>query len=284
MSVKDFMKSEDNGEKNKSPFNIEENSSVPVIFLDALATTKDYDYILEMANKKKIGLVVFVTILVALMSYVIPTAASIAGFGGIRNLFLNKLPHFEIQNGELVCDTEFMVDAGESTYMVRAGSDEINCDELEDGNVYVYFMKSKFSFFIYNEGQVYETMSASYSEVFADGFNNEYVANLAPYLYISLGIVFIMLLFEIVLKYLFVGVIFVLYILPLNAVSSKQLLFGDMLTLAFLCQLFGICLTALNNAFGQFFPQVIVSAVGVVITCVRISKYFKPFMGNLKED
>ena len=77
------------------------------IFMVSLIRAKELALVSVKSSSRFIGYVIFMSFLVSLMIFAVPTASKITSFGGFKNLFMNKVPAFEYTDGTLTADKAF---------------------------------------------------------------------------------------------------------------------------------------------------------------------------------
>ena len=75
-------------------------------------------------SKKFIAYVIFMSVLVSFMSFLVPSASRIYSFGGFRKLFLEEFPAFTVKNGSLIADKKFEMRMNNAYLVINTDIDE----------------------------------------------------------------------------------------------------------------------------------------------------------------
>ena len=114
--------------------------------------------------------------------------------GGLKNLILNDVPQFQMENGRLEAEAEMSLDIGATTIYMNTDYDEISLSDLETNGVYIAFGKENVVMGMVNGTETYEYSNIKLDTLFYDGFNNEQLASSVPAFYIALGIIYIIMM------------------------------------------------------------------------------------------
>jgi hypothetical protein len=250
----------------------------------ALAKPGKYLEMLELSAWKSIKYMFVLMLLVAILVNAVPTAAVITGFGGFRNLFLNKLPAFQMVDGELQAEDSFDIVISGTHFYMDTTEDSVNADALDDNAFYVAIGRKTAKLILVESGMVTEGGSMNLGDLFADGVNNEALAQLAPYLYVSLVITFLLMVLQYVLRYSLLALIYMIFAWRINRLSGLRLSRPQVFMLCFYAQTLGILLVNINAAFNYAVPSLLVSIVGVIATSRYISAVFRPYLRNKQEN
>lgn len=252
----------------------------------AYAITKAGKYIdmVQLRTGKSVKYVLLLMLLVSIMVYAVPTAATIAAFGGFQNLFLNKIPSFRMEAGELKSEEPFDIDISGIHFYVDTDADMIPNNVFEDNSVYIA-IGSKTARVVFTEADfVSEFNRFRLSDVFPEGFDNKGLAQLSPYLYLSLVLNFVMVIIQYLVKYSFLALIYMILAWAINKTTGLMLTKKQVFMLCMYAQTLGILLVNINAAFGYILPPLLMSIIGVFATSQYISAAFYPYLRNKFEN
>ena len=108
----------------------------------------------EVTKKTFVKYVIFLSLLISVIIYLIPSIATVAGFGGFRSLFMEKMPPFKYENGTLTAERKFdMVISGYHLY-VDTSQSEVSAASLPSNGMYLAFGSKTVSFIVVQKNAV----------------------------------------------------------------------------------------------------------------------------------
>ena len=262
-------------------------ASIMDIFMISLIRTRELAETSVKNSSRFIAYVIFISVLVATMTFAVPSASKISSFKGFRNLFMNKVPAFEMTNAGLVADKKFEMKLSNVTILMDTELDQFRFGDFEREGVYIA-IGSKYTKMLtitdieddssYNETYVYPN-----NMLFPIGFSNSDLVKMIPGFYISLVFIYAMLAVFAAVKYILAAVIYAVVTRSLTAISKLPMTFTDALHMCFYAETFGILIVNINSALGYLISPLIVSAAGIIITIFIIHKAMGPHMPDVDD-
>ncbi len=262
-------------------------ASIMDIFMISLIRTRELAETSVKNSSRFIAYVIFISVLVATMTFAVPSASKISSFKGFRNLFMNKVPAFEMTNAGLAADKKFEMKLSNVTILMDTELDQFRFGDFEREGVYIA-IGSKYTKMLtitdieddssYNETYVYPN-----NMLFPIGFSNSDLVKMIPGFYISLVFIYAMLAVFAAVKYILAAVIYAVVTRSLTAISKLPMTFTDALHMCFYAETFGILIVNINSALGYLISPLIVSAAGIIITIFIIHKAMGPHMPDVDD-
>ena len=257
-------------------------ASILEMFVTSIINVKSLA-VTSLENRSKfVAYVIFIAFFAAIMSFGVPTASKIFSFGGFRNLFLNVVPEFKSVDGVLEADQQFEMKAGVVNVLFNTDIESFERTDFDHSGTFIA-IGSKDTKMIsvmdvddettYNVFYVYNNRY-----LFPDGFDNESLVMVIPFIYISFMIIFVIEAALLAMRYLLLSVIYAFTTRTLTMLSKLTMTFMDSFRLAFMAQTIGIILVNTVASMGNSLYEIIASGVGVIITFIVISKAMSPHM------
>lgn len=232
----------------------------------------------ELSVGHFIRYVLFMGLIMTIMLYVIPVAATIIHFGGFRDLFRNQIPEFSVTKGQLHADKPFTINLGTYDIVVDTGASSVPDESLGAAPLTFAIGKDRFKAIVKENGLQEVLINQRVSDYLPEGFNREMLVSAIPGFYIALVITGVLMMVITVGKYLLGALVYMLLASPMARNSGLYLNRGNVYRLCFYAQTVGMLLVNVNKATGGYIPGTIVSAVGIFITMHFIFKTFRPYM------
>ena len=238
----------------------------------AYSITKPSKY-LEMSGirtGKSVKFIIVLMLLVTMMLNIIPTAATIIGFGGWKRLFTN-MPSISVQNETLSTESKIDLGLGVIHFYIDNDADTVSYSELQDETYYILIGKNTVRYVFVDGDNGVVLASGHVSELIPNGFSNQTLIDMIPviYLIILLGFIFCFLAYFV--KYAFLSIVYSILVTPVNRAYNLGLSYGRIFMICFYAQTLGILLVNINTALGTIIPSFIMSIIGIFITMRYIS-------------
>lgn len=208
--------------------------------------------------------ILFVSCLVGVMTSLLPAAANIAGFGGFNELFSERMPAFNVQDGVLTSERFFDMEFNNVHFYVDTDVEEVSDESLRNIDTDMYFAFGSKRIRCTMMGQ--ELYNMPLGDMLPDGFSNQTLVSMIPFFYICI-------LIEVlgsVIASAFLGIamsfIYMIMAYPLSRITQSGLNMGNVVTLCYFAQTISIIASAVNRATGYFIPPIIMSIAGFAIT------------------
>ena len=260
-------------------------ASIMDIFMISLIKTRELAETSVKNSSRFIAYVIFISILVATMTFAVPSASKISSFRGFRNLFMNKVPAFEMTDAGLVADKKFEMKLSNVTILMDTELDQFRFGNFKREGAYIA-IGSKYTKMITitdieDDSSYNETYSYPNNLLFPTGFNNSDLVKMIPGFYISLVFIYAMLATFAALKYILAAVIYAVVTRSLTVISKLPMTFTDALHMCFYAETLGILI--INSALGYLISPLLVSAAGIIITIFIIHKAMGPHMPDVDD-
>lgn len=224
-----------------------------------------YKEMLELKKGRFAFFVVVLMLALGIMRVAVPTAAMITGFGGFNNLFTEKMAPFEYKNGKLEIEKSFEMSLGVYKIVIDTEDPRLPDEKLNRRGGYIAFGSEYLTIAVYSGGSVTRVQEISLDNLFADGFNNNSLKELIPFIYTYLVVSFLVYCIGYFLKYALLSLIFGIFVNGLNKNLGYGLSGGEIFKLCFYGQTLGIIISNCNMALGAL-PAGIVSGLCVVLS------------------
>lgn len=256
--------------------------SLPERLIIAVSRPSELLPVALQKTSRAVGYFVFLMLLVGIMTSLIPSAATVIGFGGFRNLFLHKMPAFTLESGDLHADSSWdMMLSGIHLYM-DTDKDTLTEEDLPYGGIYVAFSRKNLSLLILqdtgSDRELTNVYSVPLKDIFPDGFNNQKLADSAWAYYLMIAVAFVLAVIRGGIRYLFLSVLYALYANAILAHTTVDVRSRDCVILAIYAETLEILIVNLNAALGTLIPFTIAAVAGICLTFSRIRRAAKPYL------
>ena len=163
----------------------------------------------DLIEDKKHSLAAYVLVLCFFLLFIeniLPFLAWVASVGGMKNLILNELPAFRIENGVMTCKTPLSLSIGDAcTVKVDTNVDAYAVDDLAEEYTAFYFSRT-------NMAVKNATMNRviPYSDFGSQVIDNNYLVSMLPMFYVSMFITTGLLYLTTLGQYIFLSLFFAL--------------------------------------------------------------------------
>lgn len=244
-------------------------------FMTAILLPKEYDKLLRLSMGKLVQFLTVLILLIAVIRYAIPALGAIASMGGVKNIILNEIPEFSLDNGIFTLDEKLeRSDEINGIYMIVDTSVEQYTKKDIPDNVVEAIMVSKTNMLFYNYvaglgGIVEENKFEDFKEL---TINNGTVAKQSPLIYACLFFLFvIMLIFEIV-KYLAAGLLYAVVMYLLAKTMLVEITFGKVYQITMYAQAAGAIVNAVMYCIDIPILILAGSSFAMLITVMLINR------------
>ena len=242
--------------------------------------------LMEVSKKCFVKYVIFVSLFAAIIIYLIPFIANVAGFGGFRALFLEKMPAFTYHNGELSAEKKFdMMISGYHIY-IDTEQDSVDSSTLPSNGMYLCFGRKNMTFNYVEKSAVKDFSRVLYTaenkSLFSEGMNNATFAQATGTFYVTGVFLTILMAVIVVVKYLLLAFFYTAVMLIPYKLFIRNIYTDEAFKISYYAQTIGIFIVSINKAAGILLPELLVSIVGIFIT-FRFIKYTLSYNGD-KED
>lgn len=254
---------------NNSPEDNELNNDYKITFAEqivyAMFKPSRYKEILELGTKRFILFAIVLCLVLGIVNFAVPASAVITGFGGFQKLFSKNIGPFTYSDGVLKAEKKFDMTIGLYHIIIDTSENKISDDQMKKEGMYIAFGSSTLRMTMVANGQLMDYDTFDLSMLFMEGFNNEILIQMIPYIYIYLVIWFFATAINAFIKYGIYALIMSIYINAINKHNNIGLSYGKVFMLCFYGQTLGIILSNFNAALGLI-PAIIVNIIGIFIS------------------
>lgn len=234
--------------------NNSEKITVADRFLIAMFSPKEYGKILKEKTNKAVWFTILLIFLCTMIRYVIPTVALIAGMGGMKDIIINEVPEFSLENGEFTLEKRIEKDDELSGVYVLIDTDvkKFTNDDVPKGVVEAVLV-SKTNMLVYNEytGFTGETQEALFSEWKDITITNKTIIDNVGFIYFGIVIMLISMYFFELSKYLMMGLFYSLFMLVYVKMFMLPTSFGQVFKTSVYAQAIGTLVYAITCCIGN---------------------------------
>lgn len=234
--------------------NNNEKITVADRFLIAMFSPKEYGKILKEKTNKAVWFTILLIFLCTMIRYVIPTVALIAGMGGMKDIIINEVPEFSLENGEFILEKRIEKDDELSGVYVLIDTDvkKFTNDDVPKGVVEAVLI-SKTNMLVYNEytGFTGETQEALFSEWKDITITNKTIIDNVGFVYFGIVTMLIVMYFFELSKYLMMGLFYSLFMLVYVKMFMLPTSFGQVFKTSVYAQAIGTLVYAITCCIGN---------------------------------
>ncbi|MDE5864253.1 MAG: DUF1189 domain-containing protein [Lachnospiraceae bacterium] len=216
-------------------------------FITAMFLPKEYEKLLRLSAGKLVGFVALLILLVTVIRYAVPTLGAIAGMGGVKNIIMNEVPDFKLENGVFTLGERLeRTDEINGIYMVVDTSVDKYTSEDVPPNMIEAIMVSKSNMLVYNQvAGVSEMLQDSpFSDFQGITLSNKIVAGQSHVIYFCLGIILVMMYFVEVIKYIGAGLFYAILMNLMVRAMMVETTFGEVYRMSLYAQAVGVIVNA----------------------------------------
>lgn len=246
-------------------------------FITAMFLPKEYGRLLQLSIGKLISFLVLLILLVSVIRYVVPVLGAIAGMGGMKNIIMNELPEFALQDGTFTLDEKLeRTDELSGVYIIVDTSVDEYTKADVPANMVEAIMVSKSNILVYNEvmgmgGMVQENKFADYKDI---TITNETIAKNSFLIYFCLLILWIMLYAFEMIKYLLAGLFYAIVMFLLVQTMMVESTFGEVYRTAIYAQTTGAIVNAVMYCINIPILILTGNSFAMLITVILMNKAF----------
>ena len=229
-----------------------------------------YGELIKLKKGRFATYTVVMMLALSIITFAIPIAAIITGFGGFEKLFSKNMASIEYSEGELSIEKPFEMSVGYLNIIIDTENAMVSKDELKRDGIYYTFGKEKFNLVYIVGKQVLSEQSLPVSQIFHEGFNNKSLIDSIPGIYAALVAAFFAVAVGYFLKYGFFALILALCVKSINRRLEINLSFGELFMICFYSQSLFMFINNINAALG-FFPSAILSIIGFFVAINFVS-------------
>ena len=215
---------------------------------------------------KKIIYIITISVIVSIMTTLLPNVAAITAFGGFRSLFTERIPSFVVEDGKLNASDNFDLAIGGVHFYVDTEEADIPDEDLSGTNeLYFTFGSEVYSSVLVQNNTARKIYSFKIADILPEGFDNDQLVTLIPVIYITLAIQFALSVAVNGANDLLVCLLLSLLIRPLARLAGYDYKFFDVVFLCYYADTLSILLLGINTATGYIIPSLIMTIIGFLV-------------------
>ncbi len=219
--------------------------------------------------------IIVTAIIMSIMTFVIPAAAVIAGFGGFNNLFSKSMPAMSFEDGVFKASKHFDMEISSVHFYVDTSKEAVTMtDEMsEEYALYINFGSKKYSIIMSqgDEGNV-TLASGNLTEILPEGFDNDMLVQTIPLIYAGLFFDFLVVAIGKAINYMIYSLILMIFVLPIIKKYDNILTVSECFYFCYFAVTFAMLVESINQALGYLIPSFIVLIIGFFFTVRCIFK------------
>ncbi len=224
-----------------------------------------YKEVIELRAGRSVLYILTILLVLGFVTFVVPTAAIITGFGGMNKLFTETMAPVTYDGEVLNIEKPFKLFAGSTRFVINSDYETVPDEELESDGAYIALGSKNIRVATVLAGQMWSDSIIPLDQVLAKGFNNQSLVGLIPAIYMSLFVCFLLNCLLYFAKYGFCALVLTLLYNSMNKQFQLGLSFGKVYMVCFYGLSLGALLTNFNLAMGLFNPN-IVSIITVIVS------------------
>lgn len=224
-----------------------------------------YKELLNLGGKRSALYVAVIVLVLGLVTFAVPTAAIIAGFGGMDKLFSETMAPMSYDGEKLSIERPFEINVGGTIIKIDTTYYTVPDKDIERDGTYVALGSKNVRMATIIGGELWMDHIIPLNQVLGAGFSNDSLVELIPAIYIAIIISYLIMSLLFFLKYGAYAMIMTLFINPMNKQFEIGLSIGEVFMVCFYGMSLGMIITNFNIAMGLFSPT-IVSMVTVFVS------------------
>lgn len=244
-------------------------------FVNAMFLPKEYHKLLQLRTGKTILYLLILFLLASFVQYAIPVLGAIAGMGGIREIAMYELPQFSLDKGKLWVEEPYEVKDEVSGVYIRLDTD-VEAFDKEDAptDMLESVLISSSNMLVYSSmgtmGGI--AQESGFDELKDITFNNELLAEMAPFLYGMIFSIYLIALVMMVIKYLIASLLYAVVMYMLAKTMMVDITFGGMYKTALFAGTMGTFVTAVTYCIGNGMLIMAGSAFAMLVTMMIMNR------------
>ncbi len=216
-----------------------------------------YKEILQLRARRAVLYVAVIVLALGLVTFVVPTAAIIAGFGGMEKLFSESMAPVSYDGESLTIEKPFKMSAQGTIFVIDSEAYTVPDQKLDLDGTYIALGSKNLRMATVIGGEVWMDSIIPLEQVLGPGFSNESLIDMIPAIYISLFLSYLMMSLLFFLKYGFCALVLSILYNSMNKQFELGLSYGQVFMVCFYGMSLGMLITNFNNAMGLISPNLV---------------------------
>lgn len=215
-------------------------------FMLAVSKIKEYPKLVKQKMGRAVNYAFLVTLLITCIAYLIPLFGFHISIGGYEKFFLESIPSFAIENGEMKMDGKIDINMGGVVILADSSKQEYTSGDLKE-DAMLQLLISKSNVILYEFGKAFEIKLSSLSQF---KVTNQTLVEFIPALYV--GEVFSILIMLVIqfFRYLVGACGYAILGLSLASMRKVSLSFSELVKIGIYGKTLAAIAGAINEAMG----------------------------------
>lgn len=238
-------------------------------FIYAISNSREYKRLTSQSMGRVLNFALVMAFMLSVITYVLPTLAFHVGVGGLENLFLNKIPKFEIKNGAMTLEEPIEIQGNGIIISANSNENTFSAKDLKYEQA-IEILISKNNVVIQDLGQVF-TISLDKLEGLT--LSNQSLIKWIPYIYFAEGMTLFFMIIGQFSWYLLSAFGYACFGLSLVYLHKKQnFTFSRLFKIAIYSKVFCGIIGAINEVLHSVIPFEFWYSISMFITFFYISR------------
>lgn len=236
----------------------------------AVSAPGSYNKLTDLRLGRNIVYFIILIFLLAFMRMGISTIVYISNIGGFKNLILNTMPEFSVEDGTLTMADKMELNIGEDVILyVDTSVEKISLDNLSDSEkVCIAFGHKNVMIALKSSTYSQEYLNVAISDMFYDGLNNQTLSEIVPVIYITIGLMFFCTMVGQMVSILFLALILFIVARVMAGKFENKLSSGKIYLICMYSLSLPMLLMRANEAAGFLLPSSFAYIIGI---CIALS-------------
>lgn len=238
-------------------------------FLYAVSNSKAYSKLVKQTMGRVLTFAMVVAFVMSIITYVLPTMAFHISVGGLENLFVNKLPQFELKQGVMKIEQPIRIQSDGVSIQIDDTKEKVLLSDLKQETP-IEILVGKKNMVVQDLGRVFVIPLERLG-----GFvlNNQSATEFIPFIYIAEGITLIFMMIGQFCWYLLGAFGFAFFGLSLVYLHRKRnFTLSKLFKIAIYGKVLSTLLGGVNEALHSIIPFEYWYSISMFITFIYISR------------
>jgi hypothetical protein len=205
----------------------------------SMTSPKNYNKLTSIKDSKTVAFVILMSFIFVFIEFGIGVITFIMHIGGFKNLIMNRVPEFVIENGLL---------------------------DMESDGIYVAIGASNIVMGVVNGTDAYDYMDVKLADMFNDGFNNQALSSTIPGIYLAIVFAYIFSMFGKIIQILFLALIFSIVGKAVAKNFVPDMSYKNIFRVCIYGQTLSMFINAVNNSVGVFIPSSLMFLLTLILS------------------
>ena len=231
----------------------------------AISNPKKYKDILKLSRRSFVKYVIITVLLLSTITFVIPGAATITGFGGFEKLFETNLKTFKYEKGVASLDKVFKMNINGTTVIIDTSEKEVSAKQMKNDGTYIAISSERVIVASSVSGNVVKVADYRLYDFFPFDIDKDRLIEFIPAIYMYLALTFLMKGVFYFAEYAFYALFLAIILNIMKKNHSYNISYKSLFVICFLAQTLMMFVNAINEAVA-IAPSYIVNLIGLFYT------------------